>query len=131
MATMQERLADLITAIGADIKALQASSGTVITTVTVSASTYTLLLTDAGKEIESTNATSLALTIPPNSSVAFPVGTQIEITQAAAGQITFTPGSGVTMNSRGGANKTYGLWSVAYLRKRATDAWVLSGDVIA
>src|SRR5689334_11950484 len=47
--------------------------------------TYTLVLGDAGKVVEMNNAASNTLTVPPNSSVAFPVNTVIEVFQLGAG----------------------------------------------
>lgn len=91
---------------------------------------YTLALSDAGNCIELSNAGAITLTIPPNSSVAFPVGTVIEINQMGAGQVTITPGSGVTLRSRGAALKIAGQYGVAGLRKRATDEWVVTGDLV-
>jgi len=90
---------------------------------------YTLVLTDAFKSVEIDKGTSNTLTVPPNSSVAFPTGTTIEITQIGAGQITITPGSGVTFRGRGGAYKLAGQYGVAGIRKRDTNEWVVYGDV--
>jgi hypothetical protein len=43
--------------------------------------TYTTVLADDGKLVTCDNAASIALTIPPNSSVAYGIGTQINIMQ--------------------------------------------------
>ena len=40
---------------------------------------YTLVLGDAGKSVEMNNASARTITVPPNSSVAFPTGTVIEL----------------------------------------------------
>lgn len=90
---------------------------------------YTLVLTDANKVVEMNVASANNLTIPPNSSVAFPIGTVIEGFQLGAGQVTFVPGAGVTIRSPGSKLKLTGLYSSASLRKRATDEWVLCGDL--
>jgi len=90
--------------------------------------TYTLVLSDAGKCVEGNNASAITLTIPPNTSVAFPVGTVIEVFQQGAGQITVTAGSGVTLRAPDGA-KTAKQYASASLRQRATDEWVLAGNV--
>src|SRR5687768_14400082 len=82
--------------------------------------TYTLVLTDAGKVVGLTNAGAITLTVPPNSSVAFPVGTTVGLRQGGAGQVTVTPGSGVTINSRGAALKIAGQYGHATLIKTAT-----------
>jgi len=46
---------------------------------------YTLVLSDAGKIVEMNNGSANTLTIPANSSVAFPVDTRIDIIQYGAG----------------------------------------------
>jgi hypothetical protein len=90
--------------------------------------TYTLVLTDKNKLVELSNAAAITLTVPPNSSVAFAVGDMIQILQTAAGQVTVAPGAGVTLNGNPGL-KTNGQWSAATLVKRATDTWVLFGNI--
>ena len=95
------------------------------------AASYTLALSDAGKIVEISNASANTLTVPPNSSVAFPVGTQVIIIQTGAGQTTLTPGSGVTINSKDGNLKLTDQWSASTLIKRATDTWIAIGDLEA
>jgi hypothetical protein len=91
---------------------------------------YTLVLTDRDKVVEISNAGATTLTVPLNSSVAFPVGSSITILQTGAGQITVAGASGVTVNATPGL-KLRTQWSVATLIKRATDTWVLMGDLSA
>jgi hypothetical protein len=90
--------------------------------------TYTLVLTDAGKMVTLTNASAITLTIPTNASVAFPVNTRIDLLQYGAGQVT-VGGAGVTINSSGAKLKLTGQYSGASLWKKATDTWVLIGDL--
>ena len=91
---------------------------------------YTLVLTDkATKYIEMNVASANNLTVPPNSSVAFPLGTQIVIVQYGAGQTTVVAGAGVTIRSSGAKLKLTGQYSAATLIKRATDEWYLIGDI--
>lgn len=92
---------------------------------------YTLVLADGGKVVEMNVATANTLTVPPNSSVAFPIGTIIEVHQYGAGQTTITPGAGVTLRSNGGKLKTAAQYASASLRKRATEEWIVAGDVVA
>jgi hypothetical protein len=80
--------------------------------------------------VESTSATGITVTIPANSTTAYPVGTTIDFLQTAAGQITFAGAAGVTLNGTPGL-KTRTQWSSASLFKRATDAWVVLGDLTA
>jgi hypothetical protein len=91
---------------------------------------YTLVLADKGKLVEMNNASANNLTVPLNSSVAFPIGTQINILQTGAGQTTVVYTDGVTINSAAGL-KLRTRWSSASLVKRATDTWVLVGDLSA
>ena len=93
--------------------------------------TYTLVLTDDGKVVEMNNASANTLTVPPNSSVAFPVGAQILVLQTGAGQTTLAAGAGVTINSKDGNLKLSAQWCAATLIKRATDTWVVVGDLTA
>ena len=93
--------------------------------------TYTLALTDDGKIVEMNNASANTLTVPPNSSVAFPVGSQILVLQTGAGQTTLAAGAGVTINSKDGNLKLSAQWCAATLIKRATDVWVVVGDLSA
>jgi len=91
--------------------------------------TYTLVLTDAGKMVELNNASAITLTIPTNASVPFPIGTQIAIIQQGAGQVTVS--SSATIRSKGGNLKLSDQYSGATLTKRGTDEWYLVGDLTA
>ena len=93
--------------------------------------TYTLALTDGGKIVEMNNASANTLTVPPNSSVAFPVGSQILVVQTGSGQTTLTAGAGVTINSKDGNLKLSAQWCAATLIKRAADVWLVVGDLSA
>jgi len=92
---------------------------------------YTFVLSDAGKICEFSNASPVTVTVPPNSSVAFPVGTQIEVTQTGAGKTALAQGSGVTITSLASYKAIAGQYASATLYKRATDEWQLSGSLIA
>lgn len=92
---------------------------------------YTLVLADAGKLIEMGKATAQTLTIPLNSSVAFPTGTKIDVIQTGAGETTIAGAGGVTVNSEGSKLKLNAQWAAATLIKRATDTWVVIGSLKA
>jgi hypothetical protein len=93
--------------------------------------TYTTVLADDGKLITCDNASSIALTIPPNSSVAYGIGTQINIMQLGVGTVTITAGAGVTLRSDGNKLKTNAQYAVATCCKIATDTWVVVGNLNA
>lgn len=94
-----------------------------------SGTTYTLVLADDNNVVELTNAAAITLTIPPNADVAFPVGAMIEIHQGGAGTVTVTPGTGVTLVSRGSVFGLGGQEAIALVRKVATNTWRLGGDI--
>lgn len=94
--------------------------------------TYTFALTDNGQMVTANNASAQTYTIPPNSSVAFPDGTQINVIQIGAGQVTFAQGAGVTIVSTGAsaaAPKLRAQYSSATLVKRSGDLWYVLGDI--
>lgn len=92
---------------------------------------YTLALTDLGKVVRMNVATANNLTVPPNSSVAFPVGSVINIVQVGAGQTTLVAGSGVTLRSEGSKLNIKGQYGLAGCIKIATDEWVVFGNLVA
>ena len=94
------------------------------------AASYTLVLADKNKIVEMGVASANDLTVPPNSSVAFPVGTQIQVLQTGAGKTRILAGAGVTVNSTPGIYMR-AQWSGVTLLKRATDTWVVTGDLSA
>lgn len=91
---------------------------------------YTAALAD--EVITMTNAAANTLTIPPNSSVAFPVGAFLEVWQGGAGKTTIAAGSGVTiLRSSTLTLNLRGQNSGASLRKVSADTWRLVGDMEA
>jgi len=104
-------------------------SDKLITTNEQTGTSYTLVLSDSAKLIELNNAAAITLTVPTNASVAFPVGTKIDLLQTGAGQVT-VGGAGVTIDATPGL-KLSGQWAAASLIKRATDTWVLIGNLSA
>ena len=94
---------------------------------TEQAAAYTLALTDAGNVVPVNNATAVAVTIPPNSAVAWPPNTVINLSQAGAGQILITAGAGVTIRQADSQFKSAKQWAEISLRRRGLDEWVLTG----
>ena len=56
---------------------------------------YTLVLADRGKLVTTNNGSAQSITVPPNSSVAYAVGTQVQVAGLGAGEVTMVAGSGV------------------------------------
>lgn len=85
--------------------------------------TYELVLADAGKIVDLTNAAAIALTIPANSAVAFPVDTRIDIHQNGAGLVTV----GITTDTLRGDVISQGQYNFLSLWKRTATEWVVAG----
>ncbi|WP_119271419.1 hypothetical protein [Taklimakanibacter deserti] len=91
--------------------------------------TYTFALTDKGRLVSGSNASAITWTVPPNSSVAFPVKSKIDWWQKGIGRITFTQGAGVTLRPANNY-KARTQYSAGSLIKIATDEWLLIGDIV-
>ena len=103
-----------------------------VTTNAQTGTTYTLVLSDKDKLVTLSNASAIALTVPLNSSVAFPTGSVVNIQQIGAGQVTIQGASGVTITSTGAtatAPVTRAQYSAASIIKTATNSWTVIGDL--
>lgn len=90
----------------------------------------TAALTDAGKHYYSTTAGNLSITLPDNSSVAFPTGATLTIVVNAAGNVLVGQGTGVTLYQAGASatgNRVVGAYGLASVMKVAANTWVISG----
>ena len=124
------------TAVTADLSTSQTLTNKTLTApivnlaINAQTASYTIVLSDNGKLVEISNASANNLTVPLNSTTAFPIGAQINIVQTGAGQTTIVATGGVTINGTPGL-KLRAQWSAATLIKRATDTWILVGDTAA
>jgi hypothetical protein len=89
--------------------------------------TYTFVAADAGKLVTSSNGSAQTITIPPNSSVAFAIGTQIIVQNIGSANATLAQGSGVTIQSKDSNKEIDGQYAAATCIKTATDVWSLIG----
>lgn len=99
-----------------------------IITVNAQTASYTLALTDfpttgAIQDIQVTNASATNVTIPPNSSIAAPVGSQIMISQWGAGAVTFVAGAGVTIPTPAFGAATTAQYDSRYARQVSANVW--------
>jgi len=95
---------------------------------TLTATVHTLEPIDLGSILETTGASSVTITIPPEASVPFETGTLVNITQIGAGVATVEAAPGVSLNGvTGGSVALDGQWAGAALTKRGADAWVIQG----
>lgn len=88
---------------------------------------YTLVLDDRNKLVEMNSGASKNITVPPNSSVPFPIGSQVLVSQYGVGTTTIVAGVGVTLRPTNPslANQYAG----AALIKIATDEWYVFGKL--
>lgn len=101
------------------------------TPITQKSASYTLSTLDHRDDlIEMGSSSALTLTIPLNSSIAYPVGTSFDVLQTGVGQVTIAGAAGVTVNATPGL-KLRTQWSSATVFKRAENTWVVYGDLTA
>ncbi len=127
------------TAVTADLTTAQTLTNKTLTTPlinlginTQTGTTYTTVLADNGKLTTLSNAAAIAVTIPLNSSVAYPVGAQINMAQLGAGQVTVSGAGGVTIVSTGATAatpKTRAQYSTLTCVQTSTDNWLVMGDI--
>ena len=99
---------------------------------TQTGTTYTTVLADNGKLTTLSNASAIAVTIPLNSSVAYPVGAQINMAQLGAGQVTVSGAGGVTLVSTGATAATpttRAQYSTLTCVQTSTDNWIVMRDI--
>ena len=101
------------------------------TTLLTKLASYEPALDDAGKTITFDSTSLCNITIPPNSSKAFPLGTRFDVIRLNTGAVTFVQGSGVTILSKNSSKSISSRWSGATIIKTDTNTWVLIGDLIA
>jgi hypothetical protein len=102
-----------------------------ITTISAKTDSYTLSnLNERDTIIEISKTSATTLTIPADSTVDYPVGTTLDIIQTNTGQVTIEGAVGVTVNATPGL-KLRTRWSSATLLKRASNTWLVYGDLTA
>ena len=110
------------------------TAGSVVAPLAINAqtgTTYTFVAGDASKLVTASNGSAQTYTVPPNSGVAFDVGTAITIIGIGAGKVTLAQGSGVTINSKDSDKAIDGQHASVTIIKTATDTWQLIGALQA
>jgi hypothetical protein len=90
--------------------------------------TYTPALGDQGKLVTLNSSTGITVTVPSNTTTAFPIGAQIDFAVLGAGMVTFVAGSGATVNGTPSL-VTRAQYSAVTLIKISTDGWLAVGDL--
>lgn len=99
--------------------------------LTTQATGYTYALADSGKGARKDTTSAHTYTIPPNSTVAFPVGTILTaVNNAASGNISLSAGAGVTFRLAGTTTtgtRTVAPRGYATAFQVAANVWLVSG----
>lgn len=129
--SLETRVKAFLDLLGPDIKNINSNiSALLFRAINAQTGTsYTLVSGDTLTWITMSNASASTLTVPPNSSVAFPIGTQIEGSQQGVGQVTIVAGAGVTIDTPSGL-KVGARYGVFGLKKIATNEWVAYGKLV-
>jgi hypothetical protein len=104
------------------------NSDQVITHIQINQQTgtsYTLALSDDGKLVQMNNSSANTLTIPNNSSVAFPIGTKIMVQKYGTGNTTIQGASGVTVRDPNSLATISTQYDCRVIFKLNTDEWVV------
>jgi hypothetical protein len=96
----------------------------VVPSMQVSATSYTLSADDFGQVRAFTSASPVTVTVPKNLGIQF----QCVLVQLGAGQVTVSPASGVTVSNRLSQSKTAGQYAAISLLAVGVDQFVLCGD---
>jgi hypothetical protein len=99
---------------------------------------FSLALSDSFKLINLTNSSAVIITVPLNSAVPFPIGTEIAFFRGGDGSVRIigeTSGGTVTIESEGSPStpKNYikAKYTSAAIKKIATNKWILVGNLSA
>lgn len=87
--------------------------------------TYTFVLSDTGKTVTASNASSQTYTIPPTASVAWTANTTLRVLNLGAGVVTFAAGAGVTVTNTA---QTLAQYQSAQLVRTGLNAWTVTPD---
>jgi hypothetical protein len=127
------------TAVTADLSTAQTFTNKILTTPQINlginaqtGTTYTPVLADNGKIVTLSNASSIAVTIPTNASVAYPVGAQLTFSSLGVGIATIQGAGGVTIVSTGAtasAPTIRARYSTAAVIQLSADNWIVMGDI--
>lgn len=103
--------------------------------LTSKTASFTLELANAGKTIEVDSTSSIVITIPKDSVLSFPTGSQISFIRSNTGLVSFQAADNVVTSilSKNNAKKISSQYSSATLIKKSSspDAWYLIGDLTA
>lgn len=89
----------------------------------------TLALSNAGKFLMCSASAATTITVPADTTVNFPIGTEIEICRYSDSTVTFAAESGVTLVSADSAKSISTKYGCACLKKLSSNTWLLAGCI--
>jgi hypothetical protein len=112
--------------------ALSTKADNISSYVTDSATSRTVQSSDINKVIEFTSSSTITVTVPNDASDSlFPIGSSMEYRQMGTGRVEFVITLPATLVSPDNYTKTRTRYSSVLLEKRASNAWILVGDLDA
>jgi hypothetical protein len=90
---------------------------------------YELVLSDQNKRVSMNNPAPNTVTIPPNATTPFPVGSVVLFEQRGTGTTTIAIGGTDTLDSAGALYDLNGQYAVAAAEKTSANRWVLYGNL--
>jgi len=110
------------------VKSFTSGVKAVVPTKNIS-SNYSFILSDLSSYILANSTATITLTIQPDTSVNFPIGSAISIMRVGSGAVTFSAGSGVTLRVPNGSS-IFKQYTSAVIIKISANQWVLDGNLI-
>ena len=96
-------------------------------------SSFTIGMQDSGKTIVLNSSSQIAVSVPTDASVNFPVGTQIAFIRFGSGEVVFAASNATTTSllSKNSNKKISAQYSQSLLIKKDANVWLLIGDLTA
>ena len=89
---------------------------------------YTLQLSDLNKVVAMDNSVAATVTVPNNTSVAFPIGSVVNVYTMNASKVDIAGADGTVIVRNAG--ELFEQYTEISLRKRGLNEWVASGNII-
>lgn len=112
-----------------DALTVTGTTQTYLNVITDTGTTRTPALTDASAYILCTHGSGMTVTLPQDSAVAFPTGSQIVFERNGAGTLTFAAGTGATVNSKDSTLTCATRYTTIAAVKIAANTWTIFGNI--
>jgi hypothetical protein len=105
--------------------------GTLDSSIVIVSVNTTLSLSHSGVFLAAYSSNNITITVPSNSAVPFPVGTELEIVRWGTGTVAIGKSAGVTLRAVGSPASIAiaEVYAVVVLKKVLTDEWLVTGAI--